>query len=479
MDPLMVRVEDFIKENDLLRPGDGVVIGLSGGPDSVCLLLMLCLLRQRYDLRLFPVHVHHGLRGAEADQDRDFCLELCGRQGLDCRVFEGDVRSMARDMHLSEEEAGRTFRYQCFETAAEQAGACRIAVAHHLDDQCETVLLNLFRGSSLAGLAGMPVKRGRVVRPLLCLSRGQILDWLKAGGYSWRSDRTNNEAVYTRNRIRLQLLPFLKEEINPRADRHILQAAQDAGQAQDLIESLAARAYEEAAGQEEGRILLDAVRTADLHPALKKEVLYLALTKCAGGRKDIGRTGVLDLMDLLEGESGRSRDLPGGVRAVKSGGRLILQRRDGQDGSDGQDGDWFCPVPDTFPCSLALPGGGRMTFHLFSAPRQVQISKKKYTKWVDYDRIKCRLAVRNRREGDFMAISGGGHKKLKRIFIDGKIPAGERDCMPLLADGRHIIWAAGTGRISEEYKVTERTGRILQVRMEGESYGREDTCTDP
>ena len=227
MDALMLEIKRYIGANQLIRPGDGVVVGLSGGPDSVFLLYALYTLQPRMDFTLRAVHVHHGIRGAEADRDEMFSEKLCAKLDIPFQAVHVAAPAYATQHGLSLEEAARILRYEALEAARQQltqAPAAWIAVAHHLDDQAETVLHNLVRGAGLRGLAGMENRRNHVIRPLLSIKREDILKWLKQNDIPYVTDSTNADPHYTRNRIRSTVLPELRE-INPEASAHIAHSA--------------------------------------------------------------------------------------------------------------------------------------------------------------------------------------------------------------------------------------------------------------
>lgn len=227
MDALMLEIKRYIEANQLIRPGDGVVVGLSGGPDSVFLLYALHTLQPRMDFTLWALHVHHGIRGAEADRDEAFSEKLCAKLAVPFQAVHVAAPAYAAQHGLSLEEAARILRYEALEAARQQltqAPAAWIAVAHHLDDQAETVLHNLVRGAGLRGLAGMENRRNHVIRPLLSIKREDILKWLKQYDIPYVTDSTNADPHYTRNRIRSTVLPELRE-INPEASAHIAHSA--------------------------------------------------------------------------------------------------------------------------------------------------------------------------------------------------------------------------------------------------------------
>ena len=245
MDMLKEQVKQTIREHHMLEPGSRVIAALSGGADSVCLLGLLKELEGEMELKLRAVHVHHGLRGQEADRDAEFAKAFCDTLSVPCHIIKADVKKFARDSGMSEEEAGRRLRYEILEQEASawecdaqegDSSPVRIATAHHSRDQAETILHNLLRGSGLKGLSGMPWVRGRIIRPLLAAGREEILAWLRGKGFAWVEDSSNASACYTRNRIRHTILPAAEREVNPRAVENLLRLGMLAGLADSYLE---------------------------------------------------------------------------------------------------------------------------------------------------------------------------------------------------------------------------------------------------
>ena len=466
MDELISRTERFMLQEGMLKKGMGLAAGVSGGPDSVCLLRILCALRETWDLRLTAVHVHHGLRGDSADRDMSFTQALCDSLHVPCRVFRGDVRAMAEEKHLSEEEAGRDFRYACFEQVLEETGADRIALAHHRDDAAETVLFNLCRGSGIRGLSGIPAVRGVYIRPLLFLGRKEILDAAAARGWDYRMDETNLEAAYTRNRIRLKAMPLL-EEIHSGAGRHMAETARILSQIEDYLSGQAAGAVSEVSVKDADGVHVDIRAFRGLHPALAGEVIRQILGAEAGRMRDIGTAHITAVLGLFESEAGRRVFLPYGLTAVRAYETVDI-RKEALPAGEGTAMPLSVPGTFIWPEADKAFGGRRLTLSLLTVDKKLQIPKNRYTKWFDYDRIGSVLMLRNRRTGDFLRLPGGSHKALRRVMIDDRMPRDRRDTAFLLADGSHVIWLPALDRISEYYKVTEKTARILAAVLEEE-----------
>ncbi|MGN0294506.1 MAG: tRNA lysidine(34) synthetase TilS [Lachnospiraceae bacterium] len=460
--------------------GDRVLTAVSGGADSVCLLLVLKNLERILGIRVEAVTVNHGIRGASAAGDVEFVRGLCGRYGIPLRICQVNVPELVKTEQISEEEAARRLRYECFEHAAAEAGANVIAVAHHRDDNCETVLHHLFRGSSLKGLGGMSSCRKlgnlSVIRPFLQVGRHEIEGWLKERGISWRTDETNLEDDYTRNRLRHHVIPLVEREINEQACAHVVQAAEYIAQAQELIEELAGQWLEQYGT--DGRIPVEPLRGC--RPVVRREILVQACRKAVGcaGLRDVGHVHLEMLEHLAEGENSRQILLPGGIRVRKAYGMLVFSRSVHESGSEnkiseksgeaqeetfqGETAGKQVVLSDGTAVEIDIPAwDDQICFRIFSYHGE-KIPENSYTKWFDYDTIKNGLSLRTRRTGDYFLLDGGGRKTVKSYMIDRKIPADRRDSMLLLAEGSHVLWLSD-GRISAAYKVRGDTHNVLEL----------------
>ena len=461
-----------MREHEMTAPGDAVIVALSGGADSVCLLTVLKQLATP-EFLLRAVHVHHGIRGAEADRDEDFAQKLCESLSVPLCVAYCHVPAYAAEHGLSEEEAGRILRYQVLEKEAgkwEQelpAGSrVKIALAHHRDDNAETILHHLLRGSGLTGLAGIRPVQGRRIRPLLCVGREEIRAYLEAGHISWCEDSTNQSPDYTRNRIRSQVLPLLKTAVNEQAEEHILQAGQIIGQADAYLRQQAEEIWQEAVcGREEDLAAIPLTAFARQPEILKTYLIRHMLDQLHPGWKDIGSRHFTAIAELAGKPVGSRLDLPGGLMARTGYETLEIVRKTEREVSvkteSGADGEIH--GRQTVP---------ELHMTVFSRQKDQEIPKNQYTKWFDYDKIKGTLSVRTRRTGDYLILPSGGSKTIARYMIYEKIPKEKREQILLLAEGSHVLWVVGF-RISEYYKIEEHTENILQVTCDGgKDYGR-------
>lgn len=443
------KVLDFIREQHMVEEGDGVLAAVSGGADSVCLLFLLCSMREELAVRLAAFHLHHGLRGAEADRDEAFVKQLCEAWQVPFYSAHEDAAAYGRERGISEEEAGRELRYSHLEALADRLSFGKIAVAHHREDQAETVVFHLFRGTGLKGMGGIRPVRGKIIRPLLECSRQEIEGYLRENGISWCEDSTNSENTYKRNRIRNELLPWAGQYLNERASEHAAQFARFAAQADAYFEAQAEMILEA-----ENRAAVS-VRTFDSQPEILKGYLVRAMIRQAGGSARNLTERHIQAVCALTGPGGGVRaDLPGGLQAVRGYRELRIAR------------------PERLEESGILEQlGKQLQFRVYPREKQLEIPKNRCTKWFDYDRIKGTLSVRTRKEGDYFLLRDGKKKLLRRYLIDEKIPEAERDKLLLLTEGSHVLWVIGY-RISEYYKVSETTEKILEVSVcKGEKDG--------
>lgn len=456
---MIEKVMAYCRKEALLEPGMRVVAGVSGGSDSVGLLRLLCSMRREWGLEVTAVHVNHGIRGQAAAEDMEYVRQLCREWEVRLFCFEEDVPALAAEERLSLEEAGRNVRYRLFEQVRQQTGSDRVAVAHHMDDLAETVLMNLARGSGLRGLAGLQPKRERIIRPLLCLRKREIEGWLEALGISWRLDSTNEEDAYLRNRIRGSLLPRLTEDCNERAIEHITAAAQDLREADEYLcgeagRLLAAHKADTAAGLKGELYRLLSPPAAELDRKLLNSQPHIlsvymvrqGLKELGAGLKDISRVHMEQILELAKGQSGRQMKLPGGVRVLVSRSRVRLER-------------------EQQPAPLAFSA----VFGIFSYNNDKKVPQNCCVNWFDYDRITDRLTLRSRQPGDWICVeAGGARKKVKEYLIDAGMPVEVRGRWPLLAMGSRVIWIPGY-RMDEGFKVTASTGRVLQAALQWQS----------
>ncbi len=481
------KAASFTEARNMLSRGDKVVAGISGGADSICLLFLLCEFRKTLGIDIRVVHVNHGIR-KEAGDDAEFVRECCAKWDVPFTLICEDVPKKAAQWGLSEEEAGRRVRYEAFERAAdswqEESGEpdpkkIKIAVAHNMNDNAETVLFRLFRGTGVKGLAGIPAKRStanghEIIRPLLKTSREEIEEFLEEKGISWVSDSTNEKDIYSRNRIRLNILPEA-EKITSGAGRHICETARMMEETEDLLKSLEAECLEECRIKENpetdvygsGAAVLDISGLKKYHTAIVKRVILRCLSEIAGGGRDIGSLQTDQIIDLINKEGNRKIDLARGVTACREYDRIVISAKNADDSVEE---DFYITgslETELFELSDILSDNPGFIENLHR-----ESDANKYTKWIDYDKIDGQIEVRTRAAGDHFLTKKPdglyGRKTLKEYMIDCKIPAGIRDSIPVIAAGTKCIWLVGY-RLSDDVKITEKTVKVMKLEWKSES----------
>ena len=441
------RVFSYIEKYNMIEAGSQVIVGISGGGDSVCLLFLLSKYQKRRPFHLLGIHVNHGIRGQEALRDQEYAKKLCERLGVPFTVYTYSVPAIAQQEKRSLEEAGRMVRRRAFEEKAASLGKkAVIALAHHENDNAETVLHNLIRGTKAAGMGGIrPIQEigegVAYIRPLLKVTREEIETYLRQQKIPWMIDSTNQELEYTRNRIRHRIIPEM-EKINPKAVSHIAQAADTFQAIEEYLTGQADMLYREYVEQRENGYWIRKKLFLEKE-LMQSYVIRMVLEQAADKKQDLTAFHVESILSLGKGRTGASVSLPGGVLASQVYGDLYVR------------------LPDSGEAPLK-----ELELEIFPWENQ-QILEKTYTKWFDYDKIKSSLEIRHRKPGDFLTITDtGGRKKIKDYFIDCKIPREEREKLTLLAEGSHILWVVGY-RISQYYKVTSQTKTVLKVHVKG------------
>ena len=465
MEEILKKTEEAIRSKTLLSAGETVLSAFSGGADSLCLLVILQELSKEMGFRVAAGHVHHMIRKESADRDAAFCKSFCEERGIPFYFRKEDVPAYAEENGLSLEEAARVLRYQALQEMRVEAAAEKIAAAHHREDQAETLLFQLIRGSGLRGLSGMRPVNGRIIRPLLGVSKEEILEFLKKRGLSWCEDETNWEDSGSRAKIRHRVIPALAD-VREDAVLNLVRTAEYLGRLDAFFREEAEKWYLARADKEKaGRVTAVFLPGDDLPDALplREYVVRLGLEKCGAGLKDVTREHIEGILELFEKQVGKRRMLPGGTEALRtySGVRLTVAGGKAEGDSDFQGvkrGETALPSLET----SVFPNKKGLTF-----------PEKEYTKCFDYDKINGPLKVRYREEGDLFSTRAGTTKKLKDYMIDEKIPREERDRIPLVADGKSVLWVVGY-RMSENYKVSEATKEIMEIRVTESLNGGEN-----
>ncbi len=459
------RVFRFIQEQHLLTGQPELVVAVSGGPDSVCLLHIMNRLSQQLGISLHAAHLNHQLRSADAEADARYVADVTRKLGIPATIERRDVKAYQARKRLSLEEAAREVRYKFLAEVAQATGADRVAVGHTTDDHVETILMHLIRGGGTRGLRGLqPVSHLRqvsdkltVIRPLLEISREETAAYCHRYQLMPRLDTSNLSLSPLRNRIRQQLIPLL-QSYNPKVTEAILRTGRLAGDELAFLEEETDRVWDEVAAQRENTIILDKERLCQLNQPLKRQLLRACLEKLLGDLKDIEAVHIEGLINTLDKPAGKQITLPKGLTFAIEYDRYLLGRE---------------PLASSpFPAlegeaALNIPGATRLNECQVTASiiskEQVTPKDNEFTACLDFDKTGDKLTVRHRQPGDRLQPLGMSQdKKLNEFMIDARIPHSWRQHIPIVCSPDHIVWIVGW-RIDERAKVTEDTERVLRL----------------
>lgn len=451
---MLETVTKTITDYQLIEPGQSVLVGLSGGPDSVALLHILTRLPQKVNAA--AVYVNHQIRPRTAKKEEQFCRTLCSKLNVRFFVEEANVPELARQSGKGLEETGRDVRYRVFEQLVRKHGFEKVALAHHIDDRVETVLFHILRGCGLAGLSGMPIKRGNIVRPLYQVSKADILIYLKAHNLSYCIDRSNLGEDRTRSFMRNNLLPSIRSRINQRVDSAIISLSETASEDERFLEQLVDRSYRRSVKTSAGgKLELDLTRFAGYNLWLRRRLLRrcLAEASCAGQAPD--RATVEQLLDLVKRKA-RACSLPNRVEAIIVGDRLVLYRR----------GNILYEI-ELQPGRRTELAQLRLTLKCWISSLSTDVPRQRRAAVVVLDRsgVVFPLLVRNIRRGDrFQPLGMSGRKKVGDYLTDRKTDRVYRDEIPVVCDSNGIIWLVGY-EIADRVKIGPATKEVVTIEV--------------
>ena len=457
------KVEQYVAKRNMIQKGDKLVVGVSGGADSICLLFVLMELQKKLAFEMVVVHVNHGLRGESADADEAYVRKVCKEHGITCEVYRENMDLIAKERKQSTEEAGRDVRREAFGHTMEKHGGTKIALAHHMNDSVETFFMNLARGTGIQGMGGIRPIAGVYIRPLLCLERREIEEFLREKNIPYCTDSTNEEDDYTRNRLRNHVIPYLEKEVNARTVAHIGETMSQLQELQIFLQEQTEIYYKQCVKQhEKGYILLENSffeAPASLRPFIIKRVLVQICQK----EKDIQEIHMQKILELFQKQVGRQIDLPYAMQGKRIYEGVYIYKKE---------------VTDIDPMNVQVSfakenrqeiewGNIKVICRLLENASTDKIYMEKIdTMRFDYDIITHGVCIRTRQPGDYITIHPDGRRqKLKSFFINEKIPQEKRDKILLVADGDHILWVVGY-RTNCVYQVGKYTKRVLEIQMD-------------
>jgi tRNA(Ile)-lysidine synthase len=461
---LTEQIRNTIKQYAMLGPGQKAVCGVSGGPDSMTLLSILHRLSEEEGFTLHAAYLDHGLRpsaAAEGDLAADYCLKL----GVPFSRGYADIARLSQQQRTGIEEAGRQARYAFLRSEMVRVGASKIAVGHQLEDNAETVLMNLMRGSGTAGLCGIQPLQGDIIRPLLFTSRKEILDYAEHNHVPFITDESNLNDEFTRNRVRHTLIPAMKT-FNPEVTAAIARCARTVSDDEDLLRRLTESFFDACVKVTQNGLSIDAKRLGEAHPALARRTVREAAARLTGPG-DFQSVNVDHILHLGGLKPGSSADLPGGLRARRGFASIDLQRAEGP----------AAGIPETplqIPGTTHVDGWGHFQADIIHERPGELDGRLRGEAYFDHDDFPQNVVIRSRRDGDIIRPLGGGSMKLKKYLSQRKIEPWERNTLAMLACGAQILWVPGMD-LSDNVKIKETTRNFLRVTYHKEENERRQT----
>ncbi len=463
------RVLKTIKDHSMFTPGDKVIAAVSGGPDSICLLHILNILKSSLNIGLIAAHVNHGLRGEEADGDEEYARKVCDSFGVPFFSRKTDITVLAAKKGISLELAGREARYDFFNELLSEHKADKIALAHNANDQAETILMRIIRGTGLEGLVGIkPVRDGVFVRPLIQICRHDIENYCNKNNLKLRIDRTNLDNIYTRNKVRLDLIPFIEENFNKDFINTLNRMSDILKKDNEYLEFVSGEVFERSCELKKDRIVIKKEAFSEKEAILAR-VIRVCINKLAGNINNIEKVHIYDIIKLHNHSTGKHIELPNNLTAVNNYGDINLKFK--TKAALTNKNEYKIEIND---CKVIEDFNLKIETREIDASEDQNLKSGNFVKYFDKDKITGDITLRYRRDGDRIIPSGmSGSKKVKDLFIDLKIPKDERDRIPIICFGNEISWILGV-RVSERFKVSKNTRHILEIKVDIGGFKNEE-----
>lgn len=457
------KVLKTIRENNMFQVNDRVIVAVSGGPDSICLLRVLYELKDELKIELAAAHLNHNLRGKAADEDEQYVEKFCYDLKIDFFSKKVDVNRVANEKGISSEMAGRLVRYNFFDELKEKIHANKIAIAHNANDQAETILMRIMRGTGQEGLVGIkPVRDTVYVRPLIEVTRDSIEAYCEENALNPRIDATNLQNIYRRNKVRLELIPYIKENFNSDIVMTLNRLSDLIKVDQEYLEGVSLEKYKNYCNENERKVTINKEAFYE-KAAISTRIIRRALAHVIGSTYNFERKHILDIIKLQKNSTGTHISLPCSIEAYNNYGDIYIGHNLFETKKD--DGIYLLQLEGTTEV-----GKRKIHTKIIDNNKNLNLKDDKFTKYFCFDEVKENIILRYRKNGDkFNPIGIKGTKKLKDIFIDMKIEKNLRDNIPLICFNDEIAWIVGY-KISNKFKIKEQTKKILEIKYEGEDF---------
>ncbi|MGL6106368.1 tRNA lysidine(34) synthetase TilS [Romboutsia sp.] len=455
---ILEKVLSTINKYSLINNGDKIVIGVSGGPDSICLLHILNRLKEKFDIEIYAAHLNHQLRGIEAQKDALYVSQICEEMGVTYFIKSIDVAKYCNENSLSIEEGARKLRYEMFDEIRLKTNSNKIAIGHNLNDQAETILMRVMRGTGLQGLRGIEyIRDNGIIRPLLDINRTEIENYCEENDLNPRIDKSNLESIYTRNKVRLELIPYMKDNFNTNVIESIVRMSNGLRHDSDYIEEEAKIKFKKICNLNSNDVEIKLKDYINLHIAIKTRIIRNSIKHILGDTNFLDQKHIEDVIDLEnQNKINKTIMLPRGVFAYRKQDIILLTTKE--------------IVNKEIEFCYNIPSNGFVKIkelnliietQKMSIDRYNSLKNDKWSKGFDFNKVKGGLVVRNRKQGDKIKLAGGT-KKLKDLFIDLKIPREDRDKVPVMIDEQGVL-LVGDYRVSENYKIDSQTKEVLKI----------------
>jgi tRNA(Ile)-lysidine synthase len=461
---LLEKVLGFIKENSMFDNGDKVIVAFSGGPDSTCLLYVLNELKEELGITLIGAHINHCLRGDESDKDEEYAKKVCDSLNIGFYSNKVDIHRISKEKNISCEMAGREARYEFFEELMVKLNASKVALAHNANDQAETILMRIMRGTGIEGMIGIkPVRDKIYVRPILHLSRKEIERYCQINSISPRIDKTNLENFYARNKVRLDLIPYIEENFNKDIIKTLNRLSDIVKKDNDYLEGISAKECKKYCEIGEQKVIINKKAFLN-HEAILSRIVRGALLAVNSSLYNFEKIHISSIIELQKHDTGKTIMLPRNIIVENCYGNMHIYI--GAKSTEANNNQYSLKINEK---NLVNHLDKVVELDIMERSQFMEVKTNEYTKYFDYDKLEKPIILRYRKEGDsFMPLGMTGNKKLKDLFMDLKIPKIKRNEVPLVCFGDDIGWVVGY-RVSEKFKISKDTKMVLKITFENES----------